>query len=100
MIVVFAPERSDRGTLIPRDRHVGLRPSRDDNFLVWKIVIAGKKIPTSACLHGMRSLRRSAATVAISIAGSEEISQSDIGLQESSPLGEDSPAGRAPTPGS
>ena len=29
MMIVFARERSDCGNLMPRDRHVGLRPSRD-----------------------------------------------------------------------
>ena len=31
MIIVFARERSDRDNLLPGDRHVGLRPPRDDD---------------------------------------------------------------------
>ena len=29
--LVIARKRSDRGNLISRDRHVGLRPTRDDD---------------------------------------------------------------------
>ena len=31
MIIVFARERSERGNLLPGDRHVGLRPPCDDH---------------------------------------------------------------------